>query len=1693
MSLNFKIGSKKQIKKMLALFIAVCLLITSFFSVSIFSFAQTNDSKKMLEISTKGDSVFGQKITLEKGATYTFTYKLRTVKGQFEGNASTDNIKIGFRSYNSSLGAYNNNKFINGNSNTVVDDDLYSYTYTFSVGANDATSYLMCVNTDFSDATETKFYLCDLKLVKDTNTDNLLKDVDFTSGISNKWLHTNYAKEMTFANRKHEIIKDDSGNVVQFTGCHNSGGSIETANDKVTVKVIDYIEDMFKRNIYFVDRTNGSDSSVVTGGPLDPFQFITKAMAAIESNEKITSGIIKLIGDSNNFTSSTHTKPITITSSDPDNLSPLGESMGCSPKGPVTFEKIKLNKSFYMVTDGYEVNFKDITVPENYGSESLVPVGLRMGPAEESNRTSNVNLSGLGDSKNRSVKFFIGGDPGTNQTVSGGGLNLAIDNSYLFRLMFHNKKSNFKGDVNITFNSGCVYDFSLENNAVKPDIDGAFTLILNNNAKYNPEGTRNRFVMSTDVKDNISADGGEWYMYSDKSGGRLETTSTPGTFNVKYEGNTVYYAKATNLATDEIVYSGTNGKLVVPEGQYDVTYIKSLPITDTQMMHIISDGEDDWGQRLEFVQGKTYTAKLKLFIKNGTFTGTENDSFYLGVRKIVDNNLTAWYNSTHGSNNSAVKPLTLKKLDDNIFEYTYEFTYEQETAVCQFGFGFVKNQEADLFVADMSLVENTKPTKNLLKNTNYSEGLSDVWGAKYNVHASNSSQSVVSTKYDNSEFYNSFKYDGLSVELVPYIDETFQRPLIDTYYVSETGNDNNSGTRQDPFKTIKEAMRQLEFSTATQGTVYIEGRVELTTYPHTKPITITSIDTDNKGTLIPYSGWTANGISANGELIIDNVIIDSNMASSKPQNELYFQTEGNKVAIKNITSDGVNGTIFIGPTKSTDKKDIINIENIGSGQWKSYMFRIGTNASNGDKEITSGGAEITLNGSNYIHGLAFRGKTVYNGDVNITVNDAKLNSTFGFDNGANPSFNGALQIILNNGIKKNFPISDAVLNVTARDGVFVMYTDLSGAKLQTTDTEGVFKVLSEGEVYATNRANGEQIASVNGVLTVSAGVYDVSSDIDGVIYGPKMMHITNGSDKDYTWGQNVKLEKGKSYKFEVKLGADRKSALYYVAIRKIEQLDNNNRRYVYVKSTHFKDNRKIDWKLDDNGLYDYTFSFTHQDEDGEYFLAIYPQERMEMYVAEPNLYDVENPDVNMIKNADFTEGLNGWIENWYGIPKDGSLEYKSGEFKVNVEKYDASKFEIPSGKFTGDRNMIYVVNGNGYSGLNQRFVNIIKPGHTYILEYSAVTKFGMRVSVSEPGDVSPFINGAYAKNTIVDESYEHNKTAEFELEMPEDLGVNVQFSIRVDASESFYAFDFKLYDKADPKKVNLFENGNFSNGLDNWIWCYDQFCPGKIGYGLTSYKNDNGSIEVMPYDLEKTIPFDDDSRFNDGKWWDDKDIKTSCQLSGVLVDENGKPIADTKLQLDGDKKYTTETDKNGRFVFKNVAEGKYDLYIVTKDGELIYTGYTANLKHLDKIEIKIVSKDQEEIIYIPNGAIHATVYTPDRKTVAGLTIKVNDMQTVTNEEGYFEFNNLEGGEYDIIAVDAMGNEYLLSKITLKDDTVINLRLKYEPKYEPNVTDTDSKNNILVWPFILGSVILLIGCGVVVFFVLKTKKGKKTNI
>ncbi len=98
------------------------------------------------------------------------------------------------------------------------------------------------------------------------------------------------------------------------------------------------------------------------------------------------------------------------------------------------------------------------------------------------------------------------------------------------------------------------------------------------------------------------------------------------------------------------------------------------------------------------------------------------------------------------------------------------------------------------------------------------------------------------------------------------------------------------------------------------------------------------------------------------------------------------------------------------------------------------------------------------------------------------------------------------------------------------------------------------------------------------------------------------------------------------------------------------------------------------------------------------------------------------------------------------------------------------------------------------------------------------------------------------------------------------------------------------------------------------------------------------------------------------------------------------------------------------------------------------------------------------------------------------------METVTDAEGYFEFNNLEGGYYEIIAVDADGKEHILGKVSLKEDTVMKLKLKYE---YTSIAD-NSKKEIEKHGFNLTvvGVIALAACISAAFVIVVLKKVKK---
>lgn len=91
----------------------------------------------------------------------------------------------------------------------------------------------------------------------------------------------------------------------------------------------------------------------------------------------------------------------------------------------------------------------------------------------------------------------------------------------------------------------------------------------------------------------------------------------------------------------------------------------------------------------------------------------------------------------------------------------------------------------------------------------------------------------------------------------------------------------------------------------------------------------------------------------------------------------------------------------------------------------------------------------------------------------------------------------------------------------------------------------------------------------------------------------------------------------------------------------------------------------------------------------------------------------------------------------------------------------------------------------------------------------------------------------------------------------------------------------------------------------------------------------------------------------------------TAECAGVVVDENGVPIAAAKisLQIQNGKSYRTETDGAGRFVFRNLVAGDYQVE-ARKEGFFVLTGevltlhrganeITLSLRHADEVRERV--------------------------------------------------------------------------------------------------------------------------------------------
>lgn len=314
-------------------------------------------------------------------------------------------------------------------------------------------------------------------------------------------------------------------------------------------------------------------------------------------------------------------------------------------------------------------------------------------------------------------------------------------------------------------------------------------------------------------------------------------------------------------------------------------------------------------------------------------------------------------------------------------------------------------------------------------------------------------------------------------------------PVGERVYVSATGSDENPGTAEAPFATLKAAIEALDSAQTDTRTVVLQGAVALpANLPHhTNEITI--IGDGNTDTVLNIS----DSCAINGPLKLDQLAV-AVLADSK-----FINTEGSPLTVGTLTTAKGSPSLLnmhCGTYNSDGDRESVTVN--GGNFWNVF---IGSYYNSGAAHTTAG-ADFVLNGGAvnkiraFADGWGNLKNVVFTENVNITVNGGSF-ALLELTNADRPTvYQKAVQVILNNGITGTVPAADSI---DAAGGYWLMKC-AAGDTLAPTDTAGQFRICGGKTAIATSADGQKTVISADGVLSVpEAGEYTVTFS-DEVFY-----------------------------------------------------------------------------------------------------------------------------------------------------------------------------------------------------------------------------------------------------------------------------------------------------------------------------------------------------------------------------------------------------------------------------------------------------------------------------------------------------------------------------------------------------------------------------------------------------------------
>lgn len=409
--------------------------------------------------------------------------------------------------------------------------------------------------------------------------------------------------------------------------------------------------------------------------------------------------------------------------------------------GPITFENLTIDENGCpILTNGNELIFGSGVGKQNRN--------FYIGNSDNSStcdKSEKVVVNSWSGANWNGIMFNVGAF-GNKTGRSIGNVDIELNGGYYKLIKFFSDGVSYDGNVNLTYNSGNLSTnglFSITYSGTPVTFNKSLQIIANNDIN-------DQFIV--EKIQGVTAKGGKWLIFSDKSGGTLSTTDTSGKFKVN--GDKI--AEATER-TSKITYYSNDGIITLPAGTYDVTYVNEYPASSVLAISHSDDTVSTISENVKLTQGQNYN-----------FSFNYLDGFNQLGKKISVVVMDSNKNIVYSSDNTIV----LSEENATLYNRKYSFTHSKSTGEYSIGFRISGNYQ--FAVSDLFLNSTSKPNENLLTNGNLSNHLNgwnvDGVAAKNNVDTFSLTNTLIEIQKSDKTCFNKFTARTLHVDLNGFVD-----------------------------------------------------------------------------------------------------------------------------------------------------------------------------------------------------------------------------------------------------------------------------------------------------------------------------------------------------------------------------------------------------------------------------------------------------------------------------------------------------------------------------------------------------------------------------------------------------------------------------------------------------------------------------------------------------------------------------------------------------------------------------------------------------------------------------------------------------------------------------------------------------------------------------------------------------------